>query len=477
MRRLAILLAVLLPVLPTPGRSLTVVIKNQNGAYPDSQVYFSFRDAAVSGTINGQPLVQDHCYSVADIGSGIHLQSAGGRVYFSLGAPLVGTGDPEFINSSVQNYYTRFDKMELTFSQTDRSGVADLTAIDFFAIPLAVKTYSAATASGTPLQTLTFRQPADTITSYLAALTNSDPAVLLKDQQGKFLRVLGPSKAQDGKYPSFAPYLDSVRAAGQSTHITGLYSHLPDSVRTTTQNYDFTATFDGGGNLGLNGGGTSYAGGATVGPGHVIVLTAANLATGIYGANPPYTVDGAAGSMGDNDVYSAVVRDILTGYALGFVNSPTVDPNTGVAFKDETSDHWWASTQAFGYLQPNHPTYYSQYAAYLQTVSNAYGHPFSDRWQVVQASLDPTTVGTMEIDVLPDTAALAMSSITRLPGGTVQLVGHGAPGTAYRIESSPDLSAGSWATLTTATADGTGLFTYDDDAATAKRKFYRAAYP
>ena len=398
----ALLPAILLLCQPITGWSLNVVINNQNAGYSSSQVYFSFKDAPVTGTINGQALVRDQAYTLNDIGSGIDLQQfSSGRIYFSLGAPLTGTGDPEPINSSVANWGTRFDKLELTYGQTNHYGVANLTAIDYFAIPLAIKTYSGTTATGTPLATLTYQQPGNTIAAQLAALTNDNPKVLLHDSQGNFLRVLGPTLSPSGAYPSMQPYLNAVQAAGQATQITGLYSSAGSTTATKTQNYQFTATFDSSGNLELTGGGTSFNNGPTVGPNHLIVIQASNLALGIYSANPSYTVDGAAANIGNNDVYSAVVRDILTGYALGFVNSATVDPNTGMDFKDEVSDDWWSSPQAFSYLQSN-PAYYDQYAAYLQSISNAYGYPFSDRWQTVQASINPTSVGTMEIDVLPD---------------------------------------------------------------------------
>ncbi len=472
------LLFSLLTLLPASSRGLNVVINSQNAAYPASQVYFSFRDAPVTGTINGQVIVRDQCYALTDIGSGISLQSfSGGRIYFSLGAPLTGTGDPEPINKTVANWGTRFDKIELTYSQSNHSGVANLTAIDYFAIPLSVRTYGGDTAAGTPLAALTYQSPGYTVASNLAALSGNDAAVLLNDSQGRFLRVLGPTLSHTGAYPPFAPYITAVRTSGQATRITGLYSHAPQSVATTTQRYDFTATFDAQGNLRLAGGGISYAGGATVGSGHVIVIAAADLAAGIYSANPPYTVDGAAANIGNNDVYSAVVRDILTGYALGFVGSTTTDPRTGVAFKDEPSENWWSSSQAFSYLQSS-PTYYDQYAAYLQTISGAYGHPFSDRWQTVQVSLDPSTVGTLEIDVLSDAAAMAITSITRSPAGVVHLVGRGAtPGANVRVEVSSDLrNAAGWTTLTTLKADSLGAFVYDD-AGTAATKFYRAVSP
>ena len=398
---------------------MNVVIKNQNSAYPDAQVYFSFKDAPVTGTINGQALVRDQAYSVADIGSGIALQSfASGRIYFSLGAPLTGTGDPEPINSSVANWGTRFDKLELTFGQNPY-GVANLTAIDYFAIPLAIKTYSGATATGTPLGTLTYQQPGNTVAANLGALTNNNAKVVLHDSKGNFLRVLGPTLSPSGVYPSFSPYLAAVQAAGQATQIRDLYSQAGSTNATKTQTYQFTATFDASGNIQLLGGGISYAGGPSVGMGHTILLKASDLALGIYSANPPYTVDGAAANIGQNDVYSAVVRDLLTGYALGFVNSATADAQHGnTAFKDEISSNWWSSPNAFSFLQSN-PANYDQYAAYLQTISNAYGYPFSDRWQTVQVSINPANVGTMELDVLPDTAP-APSAVTSAASATAQ---------------------------------------------------------
>lgn len=476
-RLLPLLAAGLLLALPVSGRALNIVIRNQNPAYTAAQVYFTFRDNDVTGTINGQPITRDRCYSLNEIGTGINLQQfIGGRIYFSLGAPLLGQGDPEPINSSVQNWGTRFDKIELTYSQTDRSGVANLTAIDYFAIPVGLRTYAASTATGTPLGTLTYRVSGDTVSSKLAALANNDTRVLLKDGQGRFLRVLGPTLSPAGVYPSMQPYLNAVRAAGQATRITGLYSHQPTTTATTTQLYDFTATFDASGNLRLDGGGSPFNGGASVGGGHVLLVKAADLAAGIYSANPDYTVDAKAAHIGDNDVYSAVVRDILTGYALGFVNSATVDPRTGVAFKDEKSENWWNSAQAFGFLQPN-PLYYDQYAAYLQSISGAYGHPFSDRWQVVQVSLDPATVGTLEVDVLPDAAMAVISSVSRPAAGTVRLLGTSTPNATLTIQTASDLAAGNWTTLGTATADGNGAFSYQDATATATRKFYRATLP
>ncbi|MEI9978887.1 MAG: beta-1,3-glucanase family protein [Edaphobacter sp.] len=389
------------PVSTQPG--LAIVIKNQNSAYNDSNVYFSFYDAPITGTINGQPIVEYQPYSIADIGSGIVLQSfPGGRVYFSLGQKLVGTGEPEPVNPSVENWGTRFDKMEMTYSTSNPAGVADLTSIDYFAIPLAIKTYG--TDLTTPVQTLTVTVPGNTVISSLAALAGNSPNVLLKDAEGNFLRVLGPNLAPAGSYPSFQSYLNEAQASGLSMQIVDLYSQLGSTPATSTQNYNFTTSFDSSGNLHLSGGGTPYNNGPSVGPGHEIVINSSDLLNGIYSANPPYTVDGNAADIADNDVYAAAVRDVLAAFTFGFANSSVTDPNTGNPFKNEVSNLWWKSPKAFQFLQPSAPNY-DQYAAYLQSVSDAYGSPFADRWQSVQAALNPANVTTMEIDVLPDTAS------------------------------------------------------------------------
>lgn len=389
---------------PTSG--LNFVIKNFNTSYNDSNVYFSFRVAPVQGTINGQPLVEGQVYSLAQIGSGIQLQSFNsGRIYFSLGSPLpVSTNDPEPVNPSVSGYNVRFDKIEITYSPDNPTGTANLTTIDYFGIPLAIQTYTANSAS--PQQALTFTVPGNTVINALAQLAGNSPQVLLKSTSGSFLRVLGPTKAPSGSYPSFQSYINQV-VAGPQLQIEDLYSSLGSTPRTVTQCYNFTTAFDGNGNLDLNGGGFPYNNGQSVGPNHQIVIQAGDLAAGVYSANPPYTVDGAAAEISDNDVYAAAVRDVLAAFGFGFMNSSTIDPNTNKAFNTEPSAYWWQSPKAFAFLQPA-ASNYNQYASYLYSISSSYGQPFSDRWQTVQAKLDPSNIATMEIDILPDTGPVTV---------------------------------------------------------------------
>ncbi len=146
---------------------------------------------------------------------------------------------------------------------------------------------------------------------------------------------------------------------------------------------------------------------------------------------PPYQLDGSPGHF-DNTVYDAVIRDVLAGFNLGFVASATTDPSTGTAFGDEASGLWLKSPKAFDFLQPGQP-FYNQYARVIATNSNAYGFPYSDRWQTVQANLN-SPIDALQLVVQPDLPGAApTAAVTPFPSAesdTTQFpVQWSAPGT------------------------------------------------
>ncbi len=75
------------------------------------------------------------------------------------------------------------------------------------------------------------------------------------------------------------------------------------------------------------------------------------------------------------------------------------------------------------------------------------------------------------------TINLKIVSITDPATSTIHLDCRGVAGVINRIESSPDLSPGSFQTIASVVADSNGVFTYDDTNATGPKKFYRVAYP
>jgi hypothetical protein len=373
---------------------ITLKVKNENKAYTDQNSYILF-EGNVQGTIGGFPLNPGISYSFAQVAAGIQLNSfRGGRIFVSLGTPLQDSPPPEATNPSIPSYHIRFDKIELTYSNTDPASVANLTSIDFFAIPISLTTYK----GGQPVKSLSFSVDGNTAISDLGALTKNDPRVVLKDGD-KFLRVLGPANEQAAEfYPSMQAYINAVKASNKPIPIADLFSQERGTPETSTQRYDFKGTFAKNGDLELLGSGEK------IGPNHLIVIGYDDLLKGIYTSNPPYLVDRVKRSFADNDVYSAVVRDVLAGFNLGFVGSQVINTATKPAmpFGKCPSNQWWSSHKAFDFLQPKQ-AYYNVYSKYLSQNSDSYSFPFSDRWQSVQVPLAGNDV--LEITVQPDVSA------------------------------------------------------------------------
>jgi hypothetical protein len=69
-------------------------------------------------------------------------------------------------------------------------------------------------------------------------------------------------------------------------------------------------------------------------------------------------------------------------------------------------------------------------------------------------------------------------SITKLADGTMSLYCSGAAGQTYLLQTSADLSPGSWTTIGTNTTDVSGFMTCVDSVATNfTGRFYRTALP
>jgi hypothetical protein len=416
--------------------AITLKFMNQNPAYNYDNIYVQFRDDPnFDATVNGTKLLANTNYSLTFLnnsGNGTILnQMIHGRIFISVGKPL-DTSDgkpPEPINPAITSWSQRWDDIEITYTGTSAVSVANLTSVQLFAVPLAIKTLQ----GGTVQQTLQFSLPGNSVMAALGAITNNNSSIVLKDN-GAFLRVLSPSVVQGtpaaSLYPSMSPYVSYVftwqNNGAHKTELKDQYAGNPfgSGPAYQAQGYDFIGTVDAQGNLTLTGKGD------IVGQ-HTITVAAADLLTGIYSCNPPYQVDGSPGHP-DNTVYDAVLRDILAGFNLGFVASGTTDPNTGTPFGDEISKLWFQSTKAFDFLQPAQP-FYNQYAKVIAASSNAYGFPYSDRWQHVLANLN-SPIDTMQLVVQPDNpGAFLTTAVNPFPSAetdsTQFLVQWSAPGT------------------------------------------------
>jgi len=360
-----------------PPTFLPVTIKNRSG----QTVYVNFtgdqtKPFSVSPTT---ATIAEGASATFDV-----TQVSAGRIYLSYGTALHSNA-PDGANTADPDYHTRFDKLELTYNQ-GAGGKANLTAVDFYAIPLLLET----SIQGTVIEHLTLApgQTGTTLQNAIANLigaTNLDKAQV-KTTSGSVARILSPVK-RPAAYGNFDAFLETLAPNPPppsppptwTVDIAGTYFGIP------SQDYHYTGSID--------------ENGITLSdPVHTIVVSHESLAfdatntvdhDGIYTCNAPFTVDGAAHTVADNDVYAAVYRDLVTAFNLGFIT-------TGA----NTSSAWWGSP-AF----PSNAFAGTYYNAYAQVVANsypgAYGFPFADRYKHLLADLGGK-VDAMTITVLGD---------------------------------------------------------------------------
>ncbi len=276
-----------------------------------------------------------------------------GRIYISYDKAL-SSDAPDGANSSDKDYKTRFDKVELTYGD---GGKANLTAVDFYSIPMILET----SIQGTVIEHLTLAGN-QTGKSIEAALANimSDPssAVIRGGTSGnEIVRILSPVKSP-GAYEGFDAYLSTLNRS--TLTIAGVFYGKP------SKKYNFTGAIS-------TGGITLSEGGQTISiPMTSLMYSKTDLKAhnGIYTCNGAYTVNGATHHVADNDIYSAVYRDLVTGFNLGFVKPGAND-----------SSKWWSAPPFQG----------ASYNKYAKIIANnypgAYGFPFTDRYNHILADL------------------------------------------------------------------------------------------
>lgn len=411
----AVLLASMLVVMPS--HALRLKFTNHNNDFADSQVYVMFRTGSPQpfrAYLNGVPVALTTAYSFAELSPGVVLSNiTSGKLYISLGksmsVPITNVAgnlpEPSPSNPVDTDYSTRWDSVEITFNGLAYDA-ANLTGINLFGIPFSLRTFFGTT------NRVTFGYNVDGLTmiSNLTAAALNGNAVL-HDGSGPFLRVLGPTAyayGTVGPYRWLGAYVDAVRNAGRPIAISDHYDGRAGSEpNVQAQRYAFIAFFTNitSTNYLCMTGGSETPGG--IGMGHIIKIAETNVAYHIYANDPHYYIDNAAepsGSMADNDVYAAAVRDVFAGFAAGFIGSTATNQVTGMPFLAEASSNWFGAgqTQAFSDVQTELP-YYIAYGEVFWRCSDVYGFPFADRLRgQVLANLDPATVDTLEIIVLPD---------------------------------------------------------------------------
>jgi hypothetical protein len=301
--------------------------------------------------------------------------NAGLRLFFSYDHPVAFNVDPNVSK-------TRFDFVEL--NNASGGGVADLTSVDWFAIPFKLETLDAAGGVVGTLQS----PNTDVLLNALSGVAG--PGAIVTTDTGAFARILAPTKAP-GSYPDLTPYVQSLN---------GLTITIHGRFDPTNTIYVYTGTFAPNGDITLNG----TLNGS---PGQPLGVTGATLphaaytnTSGVTGQD--YTVGGTPHTLTDNDVYSAIYRDVVTGLSLGYV---------GGRYGNDSSA-WYPldgspSPPAFSAARSSFPGFvaYDQWAAVIGQYSDAYGFPFHDRYQghsVLLGLNPPATV--LRITIKPDAA-------------------------------------------------------------------------
>jgi len=453
---------------PFAEASMTLLFDNQRGDSLSVPVYISFGGAGALDAVNlvtGQQMSKGTNYLLSDLMSGptpeqtgIQInQIASGRIYLSLGSQLTTPNSnngyaANFSNPNLADFTTRWDKFEMDFTpasgNTPAAGGANLTATDFFSLPLKITT----TGGNQPNTTLsTHSANAGTIMNNLGALSNystdtvqNATGALAAGNNGiqvngnETVRVIAPAsvvptgnQVNNTVYPTMQDYVQFLRTGNGGNPVVANIAggngqpYAPGSLG--FQTYNLTAiiantagTYGGiaaqAGDLVMYGTTNTGASGASDQP-FGILITAANLTDyAIYMANPAYTV--ALGSD-FNGLAAKVIADYYAALNFGLIGSPEVNPNNaaaglapGTTIGNSPSWSWYGNTpngqplaklpvaDAFAAAQPTHSNYYNQYAAYLTEVSDVYGFPYNDRLQSPLAPLGDGSVLTLTL--LPD---------------------------------------------------------------------------
>lgn len=445
--------------------SLTVTFTN-NSTHPDSDVSIGFVAApgssfsASSGGVGLETLNASsgpgNWYPLSQLTQGVAIQSFSGRIYVAYGTPWAVSYPNYEPGQSVTdaNFFLRYDKMEMTFTG-QATDVADLTSIDYWSIPMSLQT---SCDGGTPVQSvsgLANGATAQSVYTALAALTSPPvsgltgpggtdgtplPAVVpgqfVQYPNGpapgtSFARVIGPSSYASitppgipvQPYDTLRTYLDYLIATfgpgttadaviptlgnGVIAHIGGTFAGVgpnpPPNSPLSPQSYDLAAVINNSGDITLTG--SLGAMGPTL-----MTFAVDDLLnpSGIYGANPPVTLNLAPSPTAlGNNVYGWIAGDLLSGLNIGAVGSSSTVGGGGiptpVMIGAMKSSGWFTLSPAFFFskMQPSQP-YYNQWAATLAPVSQAYGFAYSDRFAHVLANLDPAKVNTLSIILEPD---------------------------------------------------------------------------
>ncbi len=446
--------------------TLNIKITNNSGI-PDDQVFIGFWDATLNATIKGvsmKSISKDSAwYKLSDIENFVMSATTSGRVYVAYYDTFSPTGDggmPSIIAPGSTAYTKRFDKFELTFDGST-TGVADLTAIDFWSIPMSLETekdgqkvdsldgvkstssaheiYTSLSALSDPTRSIATGQAI--IDAFSAAghplapgiqdqLKSPAPGLVMDGDD--FVRIIGantyppfgdpannlPPGLPFTPYDTFVEYIQylidtfgpgkttpsgfSQLGDGKIAHLAGEYggSDYDTGHPYDPQSYDLWASIDDDFNLSIDGT-ASVVGDIKMTTTKWSLLNPA----AIYGGNPTFSLNGGPLQTPKNNIYAWIFGDFFAGLNIGAIGSAvTVD---GTVVGEMSSSEWFSklpgSGKLFDKLWGNGVTnYWNQWAQKLNPCSDAYNFAYAERFSAPQISINPNTVDTLTLILLKE---------------------------------------------------------------------------
>jgi hypothetical protein len=329
----------------------------------------------------------------------------------------------------------RFQCIE--FSGQPASITADVSYINWYSIPLMITNSSTNTSFSVPIRG--FSQ--EKILNDLKNLSNNSQTVVIKDNKlENFLRVISPNALGSyiAAYPNFKNYIeyifDDYDNNNASISLENRYSGQRGSTEVTTMRQDYKNTNDYGDEYVYYGNNTLKIDGhstildentgkptGTLTSFHIEAnnLDINSFSRDIYIAQLnyswtiDYTIDGHSynkkndnASVGDNDVFSAIVRDLLAGLSFGFIGS-NVAVDDYVNYGD-TSSSFWQGTSGYPLFSdldpdgsdPSRPHYNPWADVFYKYFSHTYSFPFSDFIQALSPQLNINSGENLLVTIL-----------------------------------------------------------------------------
>jgi len=383
---------------------------------------------ALNATAGITSLVNGTSYQLSSIGTTIHLAPDwAGNIFFSnrnlssiLGQsgqspvqpgpapfPITPFSQPTFFptdpNGAVTSENTRYNYIEVG-GGSGTTIYPDITYINYYSVPIQLTRASDGATRGAPTSQTALNHLHDKLTT----LSGNSSTVVVNDANG-VARIISPNNGATAQaaYPTFDNYITSAFGGGaKPINITNSYSGH-GSLTGVIANQDYagvTVTYNGAVLVITGSSSESTVGDYTLTwTGSSTDLTSAIYSAVIGGYGVVYDNGNGIitnGNTGDNNVFSAMTRDLLAGFNYGFINSSTT---TGLGtIGDLTSQQWMtlSGSEAFKNAQPTDPFYNTWSAAFADTFTNVYTFPFNDFLAGFGPVIDVNTGDTLTVTLL-----------------------------------------------------------------------------